>query len=148
MTYSSKNAFISCGFGIFVRFDWLSVCSSSFIISLQMSMHSLQTYTPGPAISLRTSFCDLPQNEQQSNSSGLRKFVIRSVISVSEVPEVSDVKGCFLHFPVVPDSPNFPDYFSLCSITSSTKAYSFACTGNIVRSRSTAISTCSNDWPL
>src|SRR5688572_7442482 len=46
------------------------------MISLQMSMHSLQTYTPGPAISFLTSFCDLPQKEQQRSSSGRRKFAI------------------------------------------------------------------------
>ena len=32
------------------------------MISLHRSMHSSQMYTPGPAISLRTCFCDLPQN--------------------------------------------------------------------------------------
>src|SRR6185295_18916169 len=39
------------------------------IISLQISMHSLQMYTVGPAISFLTSFCDLPQNEQRNVSS-------------------------------------------------------------------------------
>src|SRR5688500_18632175 len=78
MTYSSRNDLISCGFGRVARVAVLSVCSSSLMISLQISMHSLQTYTPGPAISFLTSFCDLPQKEQQRSSSGLRKFAIKS----------------------------------------------------------------------
>src|SRR5687768_16921318 len=39
------------------------------MISLQMSMHSLQMYTVGPAMSFFTSFCDLPQKEQRRVSS-------------------------------------------------------------------------------
>ena len=42
--------------------------SSSSMISLHRSMHSSQMYTPGPAMSLRTCFCDLPQNEHLSSS--------------------------------------------------------------------------------
>src|ERR1700712_5241301 len=38
------------------------------MISLQRSMHSSQMYTPGPAISFLTCFCDLPQNEHFSSS--------------------------------------------------------------------------------
>src|SRR5256885_4045409 len=38
------------------------------MISLQRSMHSSQMYTPGPAISFFTCFCDLPQNEHFSSS--------------------------------------------------------------------------------
>src|SRR5687768_15061357 len=38
------------------------------MISLQRSMHSSQMYTPGPAISFLTCFCDLPQNEHFSRS--------------------------------------------------------------------------------
>ena len=33
------------------------------MISLHRSMHSSQMYTPGPAMSFFTCFCDLPQNE-------------------------------------------------------------------------------------
>src|ERR1700709_1111618 len=40
------------------------VLFSSRIISMQSSTHSSQMNTVGPAISLRTSCCDLPQNEQ------------------------------------------------------------------------------------
>src|SRR6187402_277324 len=35
------------------------------MMSLHSSTHSSQMYTDGPAMSLRTSFWDLPQNEQQ-----------------------------------------------------------------------------------
>src|SRR6478672_4208668 len=38
------------------------------MISLQRSMHSSQMYTPGPAMSFLTCFCDLPQNEHFSSS--------------------------------------------------------------------------------
>jgi hypothetical protein len=33
------------------------------MISLQRSMHSSQMYTPGPAMSFLTCFCDFPQKE-------------------------------------------------------------------------------------
>src|SRR6059036_1658886 len=42
--------------------------SSSSMISLHRSMHSSQMYTPGPAISFLTCFCDLPQKEHFSRS--------------------------------------------------------------------------------
>src|SRR5207247_379522 len=42
--------------------------SSSSMISLQRSMHSSQMYTPGPAMSFFTCFCDLPQKEHLSRS--------------------------------------------------------------------------------
>src|SRR5690242_8107083 len=38
------------------------------MISLQRSMHSSQIYTPGPAMSFLTCFCDFPQNEHLSRS--------------------------------------------------------------------------------
>src|SRR3954465_15974924 len=38
------------------------------MISLQRSMPSSQMYTPGPAISFLTCFCDLPQKEHFSSS--------------------------------------------------------------------------------
>src|SRR3954470_16680177 len=38
------------------------------MISLQRSMHSSQMYTPGPAMSFFTCFCDFPQNEHFSRS--------------------------------------------------------------------------------
>src|SRR5260221_2417522 len=40
------------------------VLCSSRMMSMQSSTHSSQMNTVGPAISLRTSCCDLPQNEQ------------------------------------------------------------------------------------
>src|SRR3954464_10654878 len=42
--------------------------SSSWMISLQRSMHSSQMYTPGPAISFLTCRCDFPQKEHSSCS--------------------------------------------------------------------------------
>jgi hypothetical protein len=42
MTYSSRKDFISAGFGSGGREATASACWSSVIISLQMSMHSLQ----------------------------------------------------------------------------------------------------------
>src|SRR2546423_14458720 len=71
MTYSSRKALISPGLGSGGRDATDSACWSSLMISLQMSMHSLQMYTVGPAMSFLTSFCDLPQNEQRSVSSVL-----------------------------------------------------------------------------
>src|SRR3954453_5647089 len=38
------------------------------MISLQRSMHSSQMYTPGPAMSFLTCFCDFPQNEHLRSS--------------------------------------------------------------------------------
>src|SRR5215211_2436083 len=38
------------------------------MISLQRSMHSSQMYTPGPAMSFLTCFCDFPQNEHFNRS--------------------------------------------------------------------------------
>ena len=38
------------------------------MISLQRSMHSSQMYTPGPAMSFLTCFCDLPQKLHFSSS--------------------------------------------------------------------------------
>src|SRR3954449_2661677 len=38
------------------------------MISLHRSMHSSQMYTPGPAISFLTCFCDLPQKLHFSSS--------------------------------------------------------------------------------
>src|SRR6478672_9639779 len=42
--------------------------SSSSMMSLHRSMHSSQMYTPGPAISFLTCFCDFPQNEHFTRS--------------------------------------------------------------------------------
>src|SRR5437667_12553743 len=38
------------------------------MISLHRSMHSSQMYTPGPAMSFFTCFCDFPQKEHFSRS--------------------------------------------------------------------------------
>src|SRR5258706_12205086 len=69
MTYSSRNFLISWGTGSEVRAPpRASNLLSSAIMSLQTSTHSSQMKTVGPAISLRTSFWSLLQNEQRSVS--------------------------------------------------------------------------------
>src|ERR1700741_2917235 len=65
MTYSSRNFLISCGVGSEERTPRLSKRLSSAMMSLQTSTHSSQMKTVGPAISLRTSFWSLLQNEQR-----------------------------------------------------------------------------------
>src|SRR6266516_236303 len=68
MTYSFRNWKIS--FGLWSSSSLSSVVSesSSSMISLQRSMHSSQMYTPGPAMSFLTCFCDFPQKEHFSRS--------------------------------------------------------------------------------
>src|SRR5258706_11971066 len=66
MTYSSRNFLISWGTGSEVRAPpRASNLLSSAMMSLQTSTHSSQMKTVGPAISLRTSFWSLLQNEQR-----------------------------------------------------------------------------------
>src|SRR3954465_15828217 len=66
MTYSSRNFLISCGTGSDERAPpRASNLLSSAMMSLQTSTHSSQIKTVGPAISLRTSFWSLLQNEQR-----------------------------------------------------------------------------------
>src|SRR5258706_12102979 len=65
MTYSSRNFLISGGEGSEERTPRLSKRLSSAMMSLQTSTHSSQMKTVGPAISLRTSFWSLLQNEQR-----------------------------------------------------------------------------------
>src|SRR5678815_1603574 len=64
MTYSSRNFLISIGIGNDVRVPRSNLLSSA-MMSLQTSTHSSQIKTVGPAISLRTSFWSLLQNEQR-----------------------------------------------------------------------------------
>jgi hypothetical protein len=52
------------GVGTPSRVFTMCVLCSSRMISMQSSTHSSQMNTVGPAISLRTSCCDFPQNEQ------------------------------------------------------------------------------------
>src|SRR5690606_26312637 len=68
-TYWSRKALISLGLGRSPPHgcSWDSASSSS-MISLHSSMHSSQMYTPGPAMSFLTCFCDLPQNEHFNRS--------------------------------------------------------------------------------
>src|SRR5688572_28409285 len=66
MTYSSRNFLISCGTGSDERAPpRASNRLSSAMMSLQTSTHSSQMNTVGPAMSLRTSFWSLLQNEQR-----------------------------------------------------------------------------------
>src|SRR5689334_1956509 len=65
MTYSSRNFLISGGDGSADRTPRFSKRLSSAMMSLQTSTHSSQMKTVGPAISLRTSFWSLLQNEQR-----------------------------------------------------------------------------------
>src|SRR5689334_16865318 len=66
MTYSSRNFLISWGTGREDRAPpRASNRLSSAMMSLQTSTHSSQMKTVGPAISLRTSFWSLLQNEQR-----------------------------------------------------------------------------------
>src|SRR6187431_772891 len=65
MTYSSRNFLISWGGGSDERTPRVSKRLSSAMMSLQTSTHSSQMKTVGPAISLRTSFWSLLQNEQR-----------------------------------------------------------------------------------
>src|SRR5712691_7808050 len=68
MTYSSRNFLISCGVGNDERVPRFSKRLSSAMMSLQTSTHSSQMKTVGPAISLRTSFWSLLQNEHRRTS--------------------------------------------------------------------------------
>src|SRR5688500_12134529 len=65
MTYWSRTSFISCGDGTCVIASDTSRSSSSARISLHRAMHSLQMYTEGPEMNLRTESLDLPQKEQR-----------------------------------------------------------------------------------
>src|SRR6185503_5510533 len=84
------------------------------MISLHRSMHSSQMYTPGPAMSFLTCFCDLPQNEHLSRSppSPMRAtydpflWDIRPLGHRSVVPPV--------HSPTVPPPPLDVPPLALC----------------------------------
>src|SRR6478735_904736 len=89
MTYCSRNSKISLGLGSSGRPSSVASASSSSMISLQRSMHSSQMYTPGPAMSFLTCFCDLPQNEHFSSSPLSPNFATRS----SPVSQSADRAG-------------------------------------------------------
>src|SRR6476469_7315505 len=69
MTYSSRNFLISWGVGRDDRVPRFSNRLSSAMMSLQTSTHSSQMNTVGPAISFRTSFWSLLQNEHRKTRS-------------------------------------------------------------------------------
>src|SRR6266540_180769 len=68
MTFLAWSWQISRGFGSSSSLSSEVSESSSSMISLHRSMHSSQMYTPGPAMSFLTCFCDLPQKEHFSRS--------------------------------------------------------------------------------
>src|SRR5215217_4229404 len=104
MTYSSRKDLISAGLGRGGLDATASACWSSVMISLQMSMHSLQMYTVGPAISFFTSFCDLPQKEQRNVSSVRRTIgVFRGTPYQKSVQEQLSGSG-----PEAPGASDFP----------------------------------------
>src|ERR1700761_6795806 len=63
MTYPSRKSRISAGLGSSSSLTSSASASSSSMMSLHRSMHSSQMYTPGPAMSFLTCFCDFPQKE-------------------------------------------------------------------------------------
>src|SRR5438874_9089190 len=78
MTYSSRNFLISWGVGSEDRVPRFSKRLSSAMMSLQTSTHSSQMKTVGPAMSLRTSFWSLLQNEQRRTSFSPLALTIRT----------------------------------------------------------------------
>src|SRR6478736_6264862 len=66
--YCSRKSKISRGLGTSTNSCSTASASSSSRISLHSPMHSSQMYTAGPAMSLRTCFCVLPQNVHLSRS--------------------------------------------------------------------------------
>src|SRR3954454_7040106 len=72
------------------------------MISLQRSMHSSQMYTPGPAMSFLTCFCDLPQKEHFSRSppSPIRAtYVLPALIGRRPGPDLRTLRAVRLGSP-------------------------------------------------
>src|SRR4026209_378889 len=86
MTYSSRNFLISWGVGSEERPRRFSKRLSSAMMSLQTSTHSSQMKTVGPAISLRTSFWSLLQNEQRRTSPSVAFLVVVMAACLSLLP--------------------------------------------------------------
>src|SRR5512132_3870235 len=81
MTYSSRNFLISWGTGSEERVPpRASARRSSAMMSLQTSTHSSQMKTVGPAMSLRTSFWSLLQNEQRRTSPSVPVFLVDTLL--------------------------------------------------------------------
>src|ERR1044071_185607 len=85
MTYSSRNFLISCGVGSDERVPRFSNRLSSAMMSLQTSTHSSQMKTVGPAISFRTSFWSLLQNEHRRTSAS------PLFLTISDVPDAFQI---------------------------------------------------------
>src|SRR3989440_5759650 len=77
MMYWSRNSWMSNGLGSSSSLTSPASASSSSMISLHRSMHSSQMYTPGPAMSFLTCFCDFPQKEHFSRSPPSPNFATR-----------------------------------------------------------------------
>src|SRR5918999_1729570 len=88
MTYSSRNFLMSCGTGSEDERapPRASNLLSSAMMSLQTSTHSSQMNTVGPAMSLRTSFWSLLQNEQRRISPSPAFFTIDSPAASHQLP--------------------------------------------------------------
>src|SRR6476660_1870484 len=94
MTYSSRNFLISGGDGSADRTPRFSKRLSSAMMSFQTSTHSSQMKTVGPAISLRTSFWSLLQNEQRRISVSAF-FLTKCVWALDSGRRVLDADWCF-----------------------------------------------------
>src|SRR3546814_7612579 len=68
MTYSSRSSRIWRGVGLPEPLSKFRSASCLRKVAEQRSTHSLQMKTPGPAMRLRTSDCELPHNEPWSSS--------------------------------------------------------------------------------
>src|SRR6266511_1134828 len=102
-TYWSRKAQISIGLGSSSHLTSPDSASSSSMISLQRSMHSSQMYTPGPAISFFTCFCDFPQKEHLSRSP---PSPIRATYGLPALTGRTLVRNRPLKFPRAGDRPN------------------------------------------
>src|ERR1051325_8541703 len=107
---------MSFGFGSSSSFSSVVSESSSSMISLQRSMHSSQMYTPGPAMSFLTCFCDFPQNEHFSRSPPSPNFATQLLPTargyVTPIVTLCSGDGCHLgsFFESRPAGDDFVDY--------------------------------------
>src|SRR5688500_1244925 len=86
MTCSSRNFLISWGTGRVDLYVRPSTRRSSAMMSLQTSTHSSQMKTVGPAMSLRTSFWSLLQNEHLRTSDSPPFFICLDCASSLVLP--------------------------------------------------------------
>src|SRR5713226_408561 len=91
MTYSSRNFLISCGVGSDDLVPRFSKRLSSAMMSLHTSTHSSQMKTVGPAMSFRTSFWSLLQNEHRSTSVSPLFLTMKNPVSPQLCPFPDDI---------------------------------------------------------